>query len=162
MDFEKMLKAQWKKPSVSPDLIDGYSSELLLTYYDKYKAVAEHDQKLMNYVFHFNHELLYPMPCEYNWKTDYCMAEKKNIVCNEADENGPVAIHGITSAFFSDEHPVLKMMYRTFKDYDWRDKNEKAMKSIGDELKNALEMSRYAKSYCGVKMRNVINALVNS
>lgn len=162
MNFDKMLNAKWKKPNHSDKtLIDGYSSELLLTYYNKYQKVAEHDQKLMNYIFHFNHELLHPLPCEYNWKTDYCMAEKKNIVCKEADSNGPVAIHGITSAFFGDDHPVLKIMYRVFKEYDWRDNTDTPFKTIGDDLKNALEMSRHAKSYCGGKMRSVIDALQN-
>ena len=56
MDFTKMLSTKWTGPhSGSPrEDIDGYSTELLLAYYSKYKSEAEHDQKLMNYVFHYN------------------------------------------------------------------------------------------------------------
>ena len=79
MDFTKMLAAKWTGPHAGAPKgdIDGYSTELLLSYYQKYKSEAEHDQKLMNYVFHYNNELLMPLPCEFNWKTDY-RREKKS------------------------------------------------------------------------------------
>lgn len=70
MDFTKMLNTPWSTPKSSDHLngnqeIGGYSSELLLKYYEKYSSVAEHDQKLMNYVFHYNPDLLYALPCEF-------------------------------------------------------------------------------------------------
>ena len=80
MDFTKMIGSKWTGPhSGSPrEDINGYSTELLLAYYSKYKSEAEHDQKLMNYVFHYNNELLMPLPCEFNWKTDYTKVDEMN------------------------------------------------------------------------------------
>ena len=60
MNFTKMLNANWliphdkKKIKPTDHLHLKYGVEMLLTYYSKYKEKAEHDQKLLNIIFHFN------------------------------------------------------------------------------------------------------------
>ena len=168
MDFTRMLTSKWSTPKSSDhlsgnNLIDGFSSELLVSYYDKYSAVAEHDQKLMNYVFHYNSEHLYALPCEFNWKTDYCMPEKKHLVCEQADKIGAVAIHGTTSAFYSTDHPVLKILFRIFKEFDWMTGDQlMSNEDLGGDLEVAIAQSRHDQSYCANKMQPMIVALKES
>ena len=47
------------------------------------------------------------------------MEEKKHLDCKAANLHGPVGIHGTRSAFYSDDHPVLKMFFGFVKKYDW-------------------------------------------
>ena len=173
MDFTKMLDTPWSTPKTSDHLhgnqeIGGYSPDLLLKFYEKYSSVAEHDQKLMNYVFHYNPELLYALPCEFNWKTDYCMPEKAHLQCKTAtgedgQGKGPIAIHGTTSAFYSTDHPVLKILFRVFKEFDWMtEDNEVKNEDLAGNLESAVSQSRYDQSYCAKKMKFVVEALRES
>lgn len=52
MNFTRMLNADWKIPDI--DYPNKYGTELLLSYYNKFKDSAEHDQKLLNIIFHHN------------------------------------------------------------------------------------------------------------
>jgi len=59
MNFTRMLASDWSLPSQrsvqeSSKKYRKYSVDLLLEYYRKYKSKAEHDQKLLNIMFHFN------------------------------------------------------------------------------------------------------------
>ena len=91
------------------------------------------------------------------------MQEKKNLDCKAANENGPVGIHGTTSAFYSNDHPVLKMFFRIVKEYDWSsDESDVSKENIGEEFQEALEQSRFENTYCGRKIQSAINALKKS
>lgn len=91
------------------------------------------------------------------------MAEKKNLVCDEADSHGPVAIHGTTSAFYSNDHPVLKILFRIFKEFDWMSEdNQVREENIGGDLESAISQSRHDGSYCANKLKTVISSLKES
>ena len=75
----------------------------------KYKDRAEHDQKLLNIMFHFNPHLLHQLECSWNFKNNFC-TDAGN-VCQHAEDNGAGAVHGITSAFFGDVNPTFRALY---------------------------------------------------
>ena len=150
MNFTKINQADWFLPHDEvkrerPGEPVKWGSDLLIPYYQKYKDKAEHDQKLMNIVFHYNPHLLRQLNCHWNFKTNFCMDE--NNICQSAEDQGPGAVHGITSAFFGHEHPTFKALYETFKAYEW-DRN------LNDALVGVFEdvVERTAKhTFCGRK-----------
>ena len=107
----------------------------------KYKDRAEHDQKLLNIMFHFNPHLLHQLECRerslthrmsffyghrlispvfiwYNlfdhfksWNFKNNFCTDAGNVCNHAEEHGAGAVHGITSAFFGDVNPTFRALY---------------------------------------------------
>ena len=82
----------------------------------KYKDRAEHDQKLLNIMFHFNPDMLHQLACSWNFKNNFCMDDGN--ICKSAEENGAGAVHGITSAFFGDVNPTFRSLYEgTFLNY---------------------------------------------
>ena len=88
------------------------------------------------------------------------MQEKKHLDCKAANTHGPVGIHGTTSAFYSNDHPVLKMFFRVVKEYDWSSDESDIMKEkIGEEFEEALQQSRFENTYCGKKIQSAISAL---
>ena len=58
MNFTRMLSFDWLPPheetSYEKVARQKYGVELLLVYYKRYRESAEHDQKLLNIMFHFN------------------------------------------------------------------------------------------------------------
>ena len=89
---------------------DIHGLNLDLTFHlRKYKDRAEHDQKLLNIMFHFNPHLLHQLECSWNFKNNFC-TDAGN-VCQHAEENGAGAVHGITSAFFGDVNPTFRGLY---------------------------------------------------
>ena len=91
------------------------------------------------------------------------MQEKKNLDCKAANNHGPVGIHGTTSAFYSNDHPVLKMFFRVVKEYDWSSEDsDVSRENIGEEFEEALQQSRFENTYCGRKIQSAITALKKS
>merc|ERR1712176_648207 len=161
MNFTKINNAEWLLPydeirREKPGPPVKWGPDLLIPYYNKYKDKAEHDQKLMNIVFHFNPNLLKQLDCKWNFKTNFCMDEDN--ICKSAEEEGPGAVHGITSAFFGNQHPTFKALYETFKAYGW----EKNMK---DSLIGVFEdvVERTGKhDFCGKKSGFIVRVLEES
>lgn len=58
LNFTRILQADWKMFHDATEQENvataKYGVDLLLPYYKKYKDKAEHDQKLLNIMFHFN------------------------------------------------------------------------------------------------------------
>merc|ERR1719454_1049785 len=148
MNFTRINSAEWTLPydemkREKPPPTVKWGSDLLIPYYQKYKDKAEHDQKLMNIVFHFNPHLLKQLHCHWNFKTNFCTDDDN--VCRSAEDDGPGAVHGITSAFFGNAHPTFKALYETVKAYEW-DKNMED--SLVGVFENAVEKTA-KHTYCG-------------
>lgn len=57
LNFHKILEADWKlfeDERIERKKTAKYGADLLLTYYKKFKGSAEHDQKLLNIMYHYN------------------------------------------------------------------------------------------------------------
>nr|XP_018671616.2 glucoside xylosyltransferase 1-like isoform X1 [Ciona intestinalis] len=123
LNFTRMLSSDWllfhdeHKTDQSELRRVKYGIDLLLPYYDEYKEKAEHDQKLLNIMFHFNPSLLRQLPCSWNFKNNFCQDEDNT--CSVAERGGAGAVHGITSAFFNDVNPTFRALYESFLQYDF-------------------------------------------
>nr|CAB3251434.1 glucoside xylosyltransferase 1-like [Phallusia mammillata] len=122
MNFTRMLNSKWRvfydeKDETAEAERMTYGVELLLKYYEKYKDKAEHDQKLLNIMYHYNPDLLRQLSCSWNFKNNFCSDE--NNVCSDAESlEGASAVHGITSAFFGDVNPTFRALYEAFLKFD--------------------------------------------
>lgn len=158
MNFTRMLNADWalfNEDSNNP-ATDKYGADLLLAYYKKFKDAAEHDQKLLNIMFHFNPDLLYRLPCSWNFKDNFCTDDKN--VCEDAEINGAGAVHGISGAFFGDHNPTFKGLYETFRKYKFGDDVHKKLYK-----RYAAHIATYAaNTYCGRKSRIILNPFKKS
>jgi len=161
MNFTKILAADWslsfnEQEHQKPGAPLKYGSELLLKYYRKYKDRAEHDQKLLNIMFHFNPHLLHQLECSWNFKNNFC-TDAGN-VCNHAEEHGAGAVHGITSAFFGDVNPTFRALYEAFLGYNWDDDLHE---NLMDPFRSAVER-RATGTYCGTKYKLLADPLEES
>lgn len=161
MNFTRILNGDWTisydeqgKAQATKSL--HYGSELLLNYYRKYKDRAEHDQKLLNIMFHFNPDMLHQLECSWNFKNNFCMDDGN--VCKHAEDNGAGAVHGITSAFFGDVNPTFRSLYEAFLMYNWDlDLHENLM----DPFRNGVQR-KAAGTYCGTKYNLLAQPLEKS
>ena len=161
MNFTRMNSAEWllsynEKIKERPAEPVKYGSDLLIPYYNRYKDKAEHDQKLMNIIFHFNPDLLRQLKCQWNFKTNFCVDDDN--VCESAELDGPGAVHGTASGFFGTEHPVFKALYETIKAYNWN-------RDVCAEIQGVFDahVQRSAgHSYCGQKAHIISDQLGRS
>lgn len=164
MNFTRINTADWllaynEQVRERPAAPVKWGGDLLIPYYRRYKDKAEHDQKLMNIIFHFNPHLLKQLPCKWNWKTNFCQDDSN--VCKIAEEEGPGAVHGITSAFFGtgpNSHPTFKALYDTFHGYEWDRNLEDSILGVFEDA-----VDRTAKhTYCGKKSHVISKSLRRS
>lgn len=161
MNFTKILNGDWslsydEQGREKPGSPKKYGSELLLAYYRKYKDRAEHDQKLLNIMFHFNPDMLKQLECSWNFKNNFCMDDGN--VCKHAEEHGAGAVHGITSAFFGDVNPTFRSLYEAFLMYNWdHDLHENLM----DPFRNGVQR-KASGTYCGTKYNLLATPLEKS
>ncbi|CBY18947.1 unnamed protein product [Oikopleura dioica] len=161
MNFTRIINGQWKlsydeQGREKPGPALGYGSELLLKYYRKYKDRAEHDQKLLNIMFHFNPEMLHQLECSWNFKNNFCIDDGN--ICKHAEENGAGAVHGITSAFFGDVNPTFRALYEAFLMYNW---DEDLHENLMDPFRNAVQR-RGSGTYCATKYKLLADPLEES
>ena len=150
MNFTKILNGDWvlsydEQGGQKPGIPKKYGSELLLAYYRKYKDRAEHDQKLLNIMFHFNSDMLHQLECSWNFKNNFC-TDSSN-VCNSAEDHGAGAVHGITSAFFGDVNPTFRSLYEAFLLFNW---DEDLHENLMDPFRNGVQR-KAAGTYCATK-----------
>ena len=115
-DIRKMLKSKWKLDKNGDELLQ-YGKRLILKYYFRYKNSAEHDQKLLNIIFHYNPELLRRLSCRWNFKNNMCSSD--DLTCPDAESLGAGAVHGISSSFFGDVNPTFRALYECFLNFDF-------------------------------------------
>lgn len=161
MNFTKILDGDWSlsydeqgREKPGPPL--KYGSDLLLKYYRKYKDKAEHDQKLLNIMFHFNPDMLKQLECSWNFKNNFCMDDGN--VCKDAEDHGAGAVHGITSAFFGDVNPTFRSLYEAFLMYNW---DEDLHENLMDPFRNGVQR-KASGTYCGTKYNLLATPLEKS
>lgn len=98
MDLEKMRNIDWESK--------------ILAIYDKYKNNLQWcDQDLINIYFHNNPDQLHEIPCEFNYRTDFCKSANKSLC--EAPE-GIKLVHGNRMSFRR-KTLIFGYIYRTMK-----------------------------------------------
>uniref|UniRef100_H2YMG5 Nucleotide-diphospho-sugar transferase domain-containing protein n=1 Tax=Ciona savignyi TaxID=51511 RepID=H2YMG5_CIOSA len=162
LNFTRMLATDWllfhdeHKTDQSETQRVNYGVELLLPYYDEYKEKAEHDQKLLNIIFHYNPELLRQLPCTWNFKNNFCQDDDNT--CPAAERDGAGAVHGITSAFFNDVNPTFRSLYEAFLQYDFEpDVEAHLLKPFLDQLAETGQGT-----YCATKAYVITTSLSSS
>ena len=115
-DIRKMLGSKWKLDKIGDESLE-YGKKLILKYYFRYKNSAEHDQKLLNIIFHYNPELLRPISCRWNFKNNMCSSD--GLTCPDAESFGAGVVHGISSSFFGDVNPTFRALYECFLNFDF-------------------------------------------
>ncbi|CAK8692117.1 unnamed protein product [Clavelina lepadiformis] len=138
MNFTRMLNTKWfLYRDIQDDHAEplNYGSELLMKYYNRFKDVAEHDQKLLNIMFHYNPAIIKQLPCSWNFKNNFCRDESN--ICHDAElKGGAGAVHGIESSFFGTGNPTFRALYETFLRYNFEsDWNEKILETFLRQLK---------------------------
>ncbi|XP_039259898.2 glucoside xylosyltransferase 1-like [Styela clava] len=159
LNFTRILRADWKMFHDVDDLTvstSKYGADLLLNFYRKYKDEAEHDQKLLNIMFHFNSDLLYQLPCSWNFKNNFCTDDGN--ICDDAETNGAGAVHGISGSFFGDSNPTFKGLYEFFLMYKLGQDPEKKLYRRYLSFLGAFA----SKTYCGKKSRIITESLGKS
>lgn len=76
----------------------NFQENLLNIYWEYNDTLKWHDQDMFNIYFHFHPEHFFEMPCEYNYRTDFCY---KNSTCEAKD--GIKVIHGNRFSFFNSQ-----------------------------------------------------------
>jgi len=164
MNFKKMLTTNWALPahgggggsteveSSQQQRTLTYGSKLLLWYYRVYKEKAEHDQKLLNIMFHYNPELIRKLSCKWNFKNNFCQNDANT--CPDAEREGAAAVHGITSAFFGNVQPTFQALFEAVLEYNLEDD---VPKLILDKYHEKLrENTATSSDYCFKKSGTII------
>jgi UDP-xylose:glucoside alpha-1,3-xylosyltransferase len=76
----------------------NYQEKLLKIYWEYNTTLKWQDQDMMNIFFHENPDKFFEIPCEFNFRTDFC---EKDSICEAKD--GIKLIHGNRFSFFNSE-----------------------------------------------------------
>lgn len=95
MDLQRMRSLEWERK--------------LMPLYEEFKStIVFGDQDLINIYFSFNPHQLHPLPCEYNYRPDYCMYGDKLCLATR----GIRLIHGNRGFFHREEtEPIFSQLY---------------------------------------------------
>ncbi|XP_057180357.1 glucoside xylosyltransferase 1 [Triplophysa rosa] len=139
MNLTRMRMAQFKNDMTPVGL---HWNELLMPLLQKYKLnITWGDQDLINIIFHYNPEMLFIFPCNWNYRPDHCIYGSN---CVPAEEEGVVALHGNRGVFHGDKQSAFKAVYQAFEQYIF---GEDLLQSFLSPLKVALNATTH--TYCG-------------
>ncbi|XP_042577908.1 glucoside xylosyltransferase 1 isoform X1 [Cyprinus carpio] len=139
MNLTRMRMIQFKNGMTSVGL---HWDELLMPLLQKYKLnITRGDQDLINIIFHYNPEMVFTLPCNWNYRPDHCIYGSN---CILAEEEGVLMLHGNRGVFHSNKQPAFKAVYDAFKHYIF---GEDLIKSFLLPLEEAL--NRTTHTYCG-------------
>lgn len=97
-----------------------WDKDLLLPLYYRNKKDMYGDQNLINTAFHYNPELIYFLPCRWNYHHKFCFDAQSERSCPEADEMGAAIAHGNAKTFYNNYSPVFKAINDGFTKYNWQ------------------------------------------
>lgn len=97
-----------------------WDKDLLLPLYYRNKKDMFGDQNLINTAFHYNPELIYFLPCRWNYHHKFCFDAQSERSCPEADEMGAAIAHGNAKTFYNNYSPVFKAINDGFTKYNWQ------------------------------------------
>jgi len=122
-NIKHMLDTNWNlyPKEDNPKRKMKYGIDFLLEYYFAYKDRSEHDQKLLNIIFHYNYDLIRQLPCKWNFKNNFCSNDDNT--CPDAEVDGAAVVHGISSTFFGDVNPTFRALYEAFLEYELEDED---------------------------------------
>jgi len=90
--------------------------EANLAMYDRYKQIIKlADQDILNSYFHFNPDLLYVIPCDWNYRSSHCSQGKHK--CKSAERTGVSMLHGNAQAFVDGREMKFVTMFEAFENF---------------------------------------------
>ncbi|XP_022243539.1 glucoside xylosyltransferase 1-like [Limulus polyphemus] len=108
--------------------------------YAKYKDILKYgDQDILNILLHNRPGLVKILPCEWNFRTDFCDDTNR---CQDAEKHGVGGLHGNRKMFYRRKmEPLLVEIYESFRKLDLgtsfqeqaRAHLEKTLKEIADQ-----------------------------
>uniref|UniRef100_H2ZJF6 UDP-D-xylose:beta-D-glucoside alpha-1,3-D-xylosyltransferase n=1 Tax=Ciona savignyi TaxID=51511 RepID=H2ZJF6_CIOSA len=108
--------------ATDPDISKTKSSwqkELLFPLYRLHKEYMIGDQNLINVVFHFNPDLLYFLPCKFNYHHKFCFDAYRDRWCTSAENDGAAVIHGNANTFYNNYAPTFRVINDAMKKYNF-------------------------------------------
>lgn len=99
MNLEAIRKTRWEE-------------DIKVIFRNYSKKIVFGDQDLINIYFHYHHDEVKVLQCEYNYRADHCM--HYNDFCEA--KNGVKILHGNRGAFHetSEDDPIFKQIYKMF------------------------------------------------
>lgn len=139
MNLTRMRITQFKNDMTPVGL---HWDELLMPLLQKYKLnITWGDQDLINIIFHYNPEMVYTLPCHWNYRPDHCIYGSN---CAPAEDEGVFVLHGNRGVFHSDKQPAFRAVYEAFEQYTF---GEDLRQSLLSRLEVALNETTH--TYCG-------------
>merc|ERR1711992_441127 len=84
--------------------------------HDKFKKqIKLADQDILNILFHYYPDLLYELPCEWNYRVWQCSQGRNK--CDTAEENGVSILHGNALSFVKGNEMKIQKVFEAFEQF---------------------------------------------
>jgi len=98
------------------DIPDGWT-RANMAMHDKYKKqIKLADQDILNILFHYYPDLLYELPCEWNYRVWQCSQGDNK--CQTAEDNGVSILHGNALAFVKGNEMKIQTVFESFEQFE--------------------------------------------
>jgi len=112
MNLTKMRTNIFRSPQNSKAEKKSWNEQLFLPLYEKYNFDKNfNDQQLINIILHYNPELLYLLPCKYNYHHKFCYDKVPERSCQSADQEGVLVAHGSANTFHNNYAPAFRSIF---------------------------------------------------
>jgi len=97
------------------DIPDGWT-RATMAMHDKFKPkIKLADQDILNILFHYYPDMLYELPCEWNYRVWQCSQGENK--CDSAEENGVSILHGNALAFVKGNEMKIQTIFEAFEQF---------------------------------------------
>ncbi|XP_022653649.1 glucoside xylosyltransferase 1-like isoform X2 [Varroa destructor] len=100
----------------------GWSQRVASVYEQWRERVVWGDQDIINIVFSNYSEVVYILPCEWNFRPDHCQYSTS---CRGANRQGPGLLHGSRAVFTNNKQPAFRAIFKAFQQFTFRKKTTK-------------------------------------
>ena len=137
MNLTRLRKMKWE-------------NELITIYSNNKEKLRYGDQDILNIFFHSHFKYLYKLPCEWNYRPDFCFDVP---LCDRAVKHGIGVLHGCRSVFHkSNLQPEFYTIYKAFHKYEF---DESVEEKIVNKTKSTF-LKKFSLTSCG----KVINTIL--
>lgn len=137
MNLTRLRKMKWE-------------NKLITIYSNNKEKIRFGDQDILNIFFHAHSVYLYTLPCEWNYRPEFCHAD---LFCDHALKHGIGILHGSRSVFQkSNLQPEFYVIYKAFHKYDFDE-------SVEEKIVNKLKLT-FKKKYSSTSCGKIINMIL--
>uniref|UniRef100_F6RNX9 UDP-D-xylose:beta-D-glucoside alpha-1,3-D-xylosyltransferase n=1 Tax=Ciona intestinalis TaxID=7719 RepID=F6RNX9_CIOIN len=148
MNLTRMRQPVFATESESRQKI-SWNKKLLFPLYRKHKEDMYGDQNLINLVFHYNPDLIYFLPCKYNYHHKFCFDAYRERWCTSAESDGAAVIHGNANTFYNNYAPAFRAISNAMRAYNFERDLERYLLSPMES--GLTDPSVEAHEHCGNK-----------